>query len=196
MVVGLTGGIGTGKTTVAKLFSNFKNCAVYIADDEAKKLMHSSTEIRNEVIKEFGDESYVNEQLNRKYISEIVFKNPDKLSKLNKIVHPVVRQHFLDFKENNKNKDYILYEAAILFEAKADILCDKIISVFVDKKTRFKRVMQRDSVTETEVKKRMKNQWKEEKKQLLSHYLIYNTSIEETEIQVRRIHNFLTKSAV
>lgn len=193
MIIGLTGGIGSGKTTVAKLFAEFKNVVTYIADDEAKKLMHTSPVIQAKIIKEFGKEAYQENTLNKAYISEIVFQNPQKLEKLNAIVHPVVRQHFLDFIKKNVNKTYIVYEAAILFEANADVLCTKVITVIASKDARIQRVIQRDAVAKNDVEQRMKNQWTEAKKQLLSHYVIHNEDIEQTKLQVRKIHNILTE---
>lgn len=196
MVVGLTGGIGSGKSTVANIFSKFENIAIYIADIEAKKLMNSSPVIKEKLIQEFGEQSYVDDQLNRAYISKIVFNNRERLAKLNSIIHPEVRKHFFEFKELNSSKAYILYEAAILFEAKADVLCDKIITIFVDKKTRLKRVIERDKTTEVEVKNRMKNQWKDEKKIMLSNYLVLNDNLTETSSQIHKIHNILTNIPV
>lgn len=194
MVVGLTGGIGSGKSTVANIFSKFDNVAVYIADIEAKKLMHSSSIIKEQLVQEFGQQSYLNNQLNRQYISKIVFQDKEKLEKLNAIIHPEVRKHFFEYKELNADKDYILYEAAILFEAKADVLCDKIITIFVDEKTRLKRVIERDKTTKLDVKNRMKNQWKDQKKIMLSNYIILNYDLTETSGQIHKIHNFLTKT--
>ncbi|WP_337994868.1 dephospho-CoA kinase [Polaribacter ponticola] len=120
MIIGLTGGIGSGKTTVANYFSEFKNVAIYIADIEAKKLMNSSQIIKEKLIKEFGEEAFLDNVLNREYISSIVFNNKDKLSSLNAIVHPEVKKHFKDFVKNNVDKLYIIYENAILFESKSN----------------------------------------------------------------------------
>lgn len=193
MVIGLTGGIGTGKTTVAKMFAKYANVAVYIADLEAKKMMNSSSIIQDKIKEEFGDKAYLNNALNRAYISEIVFKNPEKLKSLNTIVHPMVRQHFIDFKKKHANKSYVIYEAAILFEANADRLCDMIISVSARKETRIHRVLHRDGISRAQVESRIRNQWKEHKKQLLSNYLIINEDFDKTKLQVQRIHNILTK---
>ena len=191
-IVGLTGGIGSGKTTVANFFSLYKNVAVYIADIEAKKLMNSSKVIKEKLIKSFGEQSYVNGILNRKYISNIVFKNKEKLSELNAIVHPEVRNHFQEFIKKNHQKEYIIYENAILFESKSNLFCDIIITVFVDIDTKIKRVISRDKSTKKEVLDRMKNQWSDSKKMLQSNYVIYNKNIEETKNNVDRIHNILT----
>lgn len=194
MVVGLTGGIGSGKSTVAKMFSAFKNVAIYIADDEAKKLVNTSNSIKEKIITEFGDLAYLNNELNRPYIAKVVFSDHEKLEKLNSIIHPKVRQHFLKFKEEHKKKAYIIYEAAILFEAKAAVLCDKIITIYAPKHVRLERVLQRDKTSEKEVEKRMENQWKDDKKLLLSNYIIDNRDLTKTKLQVQKIHNFLTNN--
>jgi dephospho-CoA kinase len=195
MIVGLTGGIGSGKTTVAKFFSEFKNIAVYTADLEAKKLMNSSKIIKDNLIKEFGELAFVNQKLNRKYIAEIVFKDKEKLANLNDIVHPEVKINFQEFVKNNSKKDYIIYENAILFESKSNLICDIIITVFADINTKILRVIDRDSSTKKEVLNRMKNQWQEDKIILQSNYIIYNELLDETKWQVNKIHNILTKKA-
>lgn len=194
MIVGLTGGIGSGKSTVAKMFSKFNNVAIYIADVEAKKLMHSSATIKRNIIDEFGALAYINNELNRKYISSIVFDKPNKLKKLNSIIHPEVRKHFFEFKKNHKNYSYIIYEAAILFEANANLLCDKIITVFAPQEIRIKRVVERDKTFEKEVENRIKNQWKEDKKLLQSNYVIVNEDLTKTKLQVQKIHKILTQN--
>ena len=196
MIVGLTGGIGSGKTTVAKLFSNYANVAIYIADVEAKKLINSSTSIKQQITKLFGANAYKNNILDRKYIGQLVFNSKAKLQALNKIVHPAVKEHFANFVQSNQNKDYILYESAILFESNSIEKLDFIISVYVDLEERIQRVMVRDSLEKKEVLVRINNQWKEDKILLLSNYLIINSSIENTKDQVRKIHNILTKKAL
>ena len=192
-IVGLTGGIGSGKTTVAKFFAEFKNVAIYIADVEAKKLMNSSEIIKTKLVKEFGKESFIKGELNRTFIAEIVFKDKEKLAVLNGIVHPEVRKHFQKFIENNQDKAYIIYENAILFESKSNIFCDIIITVYADLNTKINRVIARDSSTKTAVLSRMKSQWSDAKKMLQSNYLIYNEKLEDTVNQVHKIHNILTQ---
>jgi dephospho-CoA kinase len=193
MIVGLTGGIGSGKTTVAKLFANFKNVAVYIADEEAKKLMNSSVNMKSKIVKEFGKEAYVNNLLNRPFIANIVFDNSKKIAALNAIVHPEVKEHFQEFVVKHKSSDYILYENAILFETGNNLFCDVIISVFTPLKTRIQRIVLRDDTSEKKVKNRIKNQWLEDKKLLQSNYVIDNNSPENTQIQIHKIHNILTE---
>jgi dephospho-CoA kinase len=193
MIIGLTGGIGSGKTTVAKFFSEYKNVAIYIADIEAKSLMNSSEIIKKKLINEFGENSYSDQKLNRKYISDIVFNNTEKLAVLNSIVHPEVKNHFKKFIEKNLDKTYIIYENAILFESKSNLFCDYIISVYANLSTRIDRVTVRDTSTKEEVFLRIQNQWNEDKKLLQSNYIVSNEDLAETENQVHTIHNILTE---
>lgn len=193
MIIGLTGGIGSGKTTVAQFFSDYKNVSVYIADIEAKKLMSSSEVIKNKLVKEFGEKVFLDNVLNREYISKIVFNDKSKLAKLNSIVHPEVKKHFQNFVKVNADKEYIIYENAILFESKSNEFCNSVITVYADLETKIKRVISRDSTTRKEVIDRMNNQWKDEKKILLSNYLINNLNLDSTKNQVNNIHNILTK---
>ena len=194
MVVGLTGGIGSGKSTILKMFSKFENVTVYIADEEAKKLMTSSQEIKSRLITEFGEETYQNNQLNRQYLANIVFKDKSKLAKLNSIVHPVVHKHLQNFIDSNSKKKYILYENAILFENGSNHICDKIITVTAPESIRIERVLKRDNSNIEDVKSRIKNQWNQTKKTLQSHYIIENLTINKSNEQVFKIHNNLTKN--
>ena len=193
MVVGITGGIGSGKSTIVNMFSKFENIVIYIADEEAKKLMNTSSIIKESLIKEFGTDTYKNNQLNRPYLANIVFNNKNKLAILNSIVHPEVHKHLENFIKSNGFKDYILYENAILFENGSNKICDKIITVTAPLETKINRVIKRDNTTRDEVISRMKNQWSDQKKSLQSHYLIVNTSLQKTQTQVLKIHNSLTK---
>ncbi|WP_407277241.1 dephospho-CoA kinase [Tenacibaculum maritimum] len=193
MVVGLTGGIGSGKTTVLKEFHKFDNIAIYIADIEAKKLMNNSNEIREKITNEFGKKAFLNEQLNRPFLANIVFSNKEKLATLNAIVHPVVTLHFKNFIAANRDKAFILYENAILFENKSNLICDKIITVTAPKELRIQRVLKRDQSSENEIINRMNNQWSDTKKTLQSHYIIENIDFSETMLKVFEIHNKLTK---
>lgn len=194
MVVGLTGGIGSGKTTVANFFAKLDNVAIYNVDFEAKKIINSSSIIKTKIIEEFGKESYQNKQLNTSYISNLVFKNKSKLEVLNTIVHPAVKSHFQEFVHQHKEKQYIIYENAILFESKSHLNCDIIISVYAPLNVRIERIMLRDKVSKTAVENRIKNQWIEDKKLLQSNYIIYNfNSNGNIESQIIEIHNILTK---
>ena len=196
MIVGLTGGIGSGKTTVAEVFKKLDSVAVYIADIEARKIMNSSVVIRTQLLQAFGKETYRNNELNRQYLANTVFESAEKLTILNNIVHPEVKKHFLDFATRNADKSYVLYESAILFESNSSQQCDFIISVFLDKEERIKRVLERDKTTEKEVLSRINSQWKEDKKLLSSNYIIFNYAIQDTKKSVLKIHNILTEKAL
>ena len=196
MIVGLTGGIGSGKTTVAEVFKKLDSVAVYIADIEARKIMNSSDVIRTQLLQAFGEETYKDNELNRQYLANTVFESEEKLTILNNIVHPEVKKHFLDFATRNADKSYVLYESAILFESNSSQQCDFIISVFLDKEERIKRVLERDKTTEKEVLSRINSQWKEDKKLLSSNYIIFNYAIQDTKKAVLKIHNILTEKAL
>ena len=195
MVVGLTGGIGSGKTTVAQFFSKFDHVVVYNADFEAKKIMNSSSVIKSKICEQFGDESYHKNQLNSTFIANLVFKNKRKLEILNAIVHPEVKRHFQQFVNQHQKKQYIIYENAILFESNSHLNCDIIITVFAPLDLRIERAMLRDKSTKEVIESRMKNQWLEVKKQLQSNYIIYNFDRKMVEYQIIKIHNILTKKA-
>lgn len=193
MVVGLTGGIGSGKTTIAALFDEFENVVIYNADFEAKKIMNSSSTIKSKIIQQFGEKSYLNNQLNSAYIASLVFNDKSKLELLTSLVHPEVRKHFQYFKNLHAQKEYILYENAILFESKSNLNCDIIISVFTPLDIRIKRTMLRDQSSRAAVEFRIKNQYSEKIKHLQSNYIIYNSTQEKVKSQIVRIHNILTK---
>ena len=146
MIVGLTGGIGSGKTTVAEVFKKLDSVAVYIADIEARKIMNSSDVIRTQLLEAFGKETFKNNELNRQYLANVVFESTEKLTILNNIVHPEVKRCFQDFVAKNIDKAYVLYESAILFESNSAQQCDFVISVFLDKEERIKRVVSRDKL--------------------------------------------------
>ena len=193
MVIGITGGIGSGKSLVSQEFCRHRNTVYYHADEEAKKLMNNSASIREQIQREFGKESYKNDILNREYIASIVFKNPTSLHTLNAIVHPIVREHFRDFINKQEDHVLIIYENAILFEIQSDQVCDFIITVNAPMETRIKRVVKRDHISREAVLDRMKNQWPDAKKNMLSNYIVLNLEKEETLLKVQNIHNILTK---
>ena len=193
MVIGVTGGIGSGKTTIIKMFQEFDNIAIYNADEEAKKLMHTSKEIRAKLIAEFSNEVYLKGELNRPFLANIVFNDKEKLTLLNSIVHPIVHKHLKDFIKANCAKDYVLYENAILFENGSNSFCDKTITITASLSDRIKRVCMRDGITAEEVLSRIKNQWPQAKKSIQSNYVIFNDTLLKSKQQVSYIHNKLTK---
>ena len=190
-IIGLTGGIGSGKTTVAKLFEEL-GVPVYNSDLKAKKLMQNSKELRTAVIDLLGKESYVLQKLNKKYIADKIFDDKELLQKLNAIVHPAVRQDFIKWAKR-KSAPYVIQEAAILFENNSYMTFDKIILVKAPKEVRVQRVLTRDAISEKEILTRMENQWDDSKKIPLADYVIENTDLEKTKIQVEKIHHELTK---
>ncbi|MEN8883093.1 MAG: dephospho-CoA kinase [Flavobacteriaceae bacterium] len=194
MVVGITGGIGSGKSLVAKAFCSFQNTVYYHADEEAKNLMNTSASIQQEIILEFGKKSYQDNQLNRTYISSMVFKNPELLKKINSIVHPAVKAHFKNFINSYNPNTLIIYENAILFETGSDLVCDVVISVCAPLKERIKRVVERDHINEEKVIDRIMNQWPDSMRNLLSNYLVINIDKKETLLKIKNIYNILTKN--
>lgn len=190
-IVGLTGGIGSGKTTVSKMFSAL-GVPVYIADVEAKKLTNTSKVIRRKIISIFGEKSYKDEVLDSKYIANIVFNDSEKLEKLNNIIHPKVVKHFKKWVAKQEGV-YCIKEAAILFENGGYKNCDATILVTAPETIRIKRVLQRDGVTKEEVRARMKNQWSDTKKRSLTRLVIENIDLEKTEEDVLKMHRKLLK---
>lgn len=171
MIIGITGGIGGGKTT----FSNVLREAgyqVYDSDLEAKRLQNENQNIRKQISALFGASAYKNDGLNRQLVANIVFKNPEILVQLNAIVHPAVEHDFLEWMKKYPNEKYYFIESAVLFESHFDSLVDKIIIVTASEDVRIERAMKRDSLSREQVILRIKNQMPEEQKKLLSDYVL------------------------
>lgn len=182
-IIGLTGGIGSGKTTIAKLFES-EGIPVYIADTEAKKIMMLPETIQK-ISDAFGDAIISNNQINTKALSAIVFNDPEKLRLLNSIVHPLVKSHFDDWVKKHNNAPFVIKEAAILFESGSYKYCNKIITVTASEETRINRVMQRDKTSRDQVLDRIKNQWTDSQKISKSDYVILNENLDKTKIQFK-----------
>jgi len=191
IVIGLTGGIGSGKTSVLQIFKNL-GVPVYIADIEAKRLMQSNKTLMNAISNLFGKESYTNTLLNRAYLAKQVFGDSDKLAQLNALVHPAVHEDFLAFKKS-QDSPFIIYENAILFENGSDVLCDYIITVTAPIETRIKRVIKRDTVTPQQVKDRMQHQWDDQLKIDKSDFVIENINWNDTKKTVDKLYKKLLK---
>ncbi len=191
MIVCLTGGIGSGKTTISNIFSSL-GIPVYIADIEARKLMEFSKDIRDLIIKEFGEESYLNNKPNRKYLATIVFNDKEKLKTLNSIIHPRVESHFNNWYIKQKSH-YVIKESAVLFESGGCEKCDKIVLVIASKENRIKRVIKRDKVSRKDVLDRIKNQWPDQEKKKYADYIIRNDVREKMNSEVERVHIELLK---
>jgi len=187
--VGITGGIGSGKSTVAKVFEVL-GIPVYYADDAAKRLMNEDEALKDQLINQFGNETYLHGKLNRKFLSELVFNNEEKLELLNAIVHPATIQ---DAERWMLQQDtpYALKEAALIFESGAQQQLDYVIGVFAPVVVRIQRVMKRDGVNYEEVKSRMEKQMDESIKMRLCDYVINNDEQELVIPQVIKIHEAL-----
>jgi len=191
-IVGLTGGIGSGKTTVAKLFSEL-GVPIYIADIEAKKLTDSSKVIRRKLIALLGEDAYLGSKLNRKFVADKIFNNKSLLDAVNAVIHPKVAAHFKKW-VSKQNAAYVIKEAAILFENGSYKNCDLVILVTAPKKIRIARVMARDNTSKTEIEQRMSNQWSDEKKKKLADIIIENIDLKTTRKEVESIHKSLSES--
>lgn len=192
ITVGLTGGIGSGKTTVANLFMEL-GIPVYIADTEAKRLMHTSKVIKRKLLEEFGEKAYIKNKLNRAFLSNIVFNDKKKLAAINKIVHPSVANSFKRWL-NKQDSAYAIQENAILFESNSTDKFDIIITVIAPIKDKIDRVMKRDHVTKEEVLARMDNQISDKEKIKKSNFVIENQDINLTKNEVSKIHKLILKS--
>ena len=188
-IIGLTGGIGSGKTTIANHFME-ANIPVYIADDEARKIMQSE-EIIDAIRKTFGDSIFDDAILNREKLSQIVFSDPEKLKQLNAIIHPAVRKHFQNWVLNHKNAPFVIYEAAILFESGSYKNCDLIITVTAPLETRIQRVIQRDKTTREQVLKRINAQWNDDQRIAKSDFVIENVNPKTTKTEINKILKIL-----
>lgn len=194
MIIGLTGGIGSGKSTIASFFKEL-GVPVYIADDRAKQLMEDDESIKKRIIAEFGDKAYDESKPNRNYIAQIVFNNPSKLAVLNGIIHPAVRADF-DSWYKRQDAPYVIKEVAILFESGGDQLCDAIISVTAPEEIRIDRVVNRDQTTREAVKDRIKNQWTDQQRIEKSTYVIENIDLDSTKEKVYKIHDHILKKTI
>jgi len=186
--IGITGNIGSGKTTVSKIFEVL-GIPVFYADDEAKKVMVSDAILIDELKQAFGEQSYFEDGLlNRKHIAGIVFNNETELNKLNAIVHPAVFRAFDNWAPQFKNAPYVLKEAAVLFESSSYKMCDKSILVTAPLELRIARVMLRDGLSRDEILNREARQFSEETKLQLTDYVIKNDNTELVIPQVLALH--------
>lgn len=184
-IVGLTGGIGSGKSTLMQWFQK-QGVPCFESDAVGRKLL--DTDLREAVSEAFGAELYLQTgSLDRKALAEKVFANPAALAKLNQIVHPAVAIAFEDFKKQHANAPFVINEAAILFETGGYKNCDAVILVTAPKSDRIERIINRDGSTKAEVIKRMKNQWEDERKRKLADYVIENSTIKSAQKQAAQI---------
>jgi len=192
--VGITGGIGSGKTTVCKVFE-LLGVPVYYADIEAKQILDSNLEVKKNIINTFGN-SVLNDEdkIDKKKLASLVFNNKENLEKLNSIVHPAVREHFENWLQQHSTQKYILKEAAILFESGSYKLVDKVIVVVAPLELKISRTIQRDKVTKAEVELRISNQLNDDEKIKRSQFVIHNDEQQLLIPQILNIHDQITKS--
>ncbi|MBX9887057.1 MAG: dephospho-CoA kinase [Flavobacteriaceae bacterium] len=188
-IIGLTGGIGSGKTTIAKFFAS-EGVPIYIADLEAKSLMDSK-EIKKEIFELFGKTIFKNEMLDRAKIAEIVFNDPTMLVKLNSIVHPAVKKHFKEWVDAHESEDLLLYESAILFESGHYKEFDYVISVIAPLESRIARVLARDDSTREQVMSRVNAQWNDDERIKKSDFIIENINLDDSKLKVMDILKIL-----
>jgi len=184
-IVGLTGGIGSGKTTVSKEFQKY-SIKVYNSDLRAKFLMNNSIVLKNKLINNFGKEFYINDELNKSYISQIIFNDPTSLKLINSMVHPEVFNDFNEWRQSLSEK-FVLYESALIFETGSYKLNDFNILVTCDYDLRVKRIIKRDGINEEKINSIINNQWDDDKKITLADYIFLNTSNKENKLKVKNL---------
>ncbi|MEZ4937533.1 MAG: dephospho-CoA kinase [Crocinitomicaceae bacterium] len=186
MIVGITGGIGSGKSVVGDIL-NVLSYPVFNSDVEAKNILQSDAEVKESVIAKFGDDSFLGDLPNRPYIAEKVFTNKENLEFLNGLIHPAVQRKFESWIKEHSESKILFKEAAILIESGAYKKVDKLILVTADEEIRIQRVMKRDGVSKEKVLERMKNQLPDVDKMKLADYVIHNDGSESVIKQVIHI---------
>lgn len=188
--VGITGGIGSGKSTVCRMLAE-RGVAHYEADSRAKELMSSSEALRKALIENFGAETFTAEGLNRAYLAERVFNDAAQLRLLNSIVHPAVLADFEAWAEAQEGT-YVIFESAILFEAGLEDRVDAVVAVMAPEAVRVERVMKRDGSSKEQVEARIKNQMSDDERSDKAKYSIVNIDVEELEEDVEQLHRRLS----
>ena len=192
--IGLTGGIGSGKTTVAQVFEKL-GAPVFYADLEAKKCMQTDSGLIKQLKATFGNDIYVDRKLQKDRLASIIFNDDSALQTINRLVHPAVQRVFEEWCAA-QNASYVLKEAAILFESGSDKELDQIVCVSATNDLRKKRIMQRDNVTESQVLERMSKQWHQSRKIALADFHISNDEKQLLIPQVLEVHALILKQSV
>jgi dephospho-CoA kinase len=188
--VGITGGIGSGKSTVCRMLAE-RGVAIYNADSSAKELMSTSESLRKALIENFGAETFTAEGLNRQYLAERVFNDAEQLRLLNSLVHPAVIADFEAWAEEQEGH-YVVFESAILFEAGLENRVDAVVAVMAPESLRVERVMARDGHSKEQVMARIKNQMSDDERSDRSQYSIVNIDVEDLEEDVEQLHRRLS----
>lgn len=194
MRVGVTGGIGSGKSTVCGLFAEM-GVAVYDCDREAKRLMTESDEVRNHLIKSFGECSYIDGELNREYLAERVFADEEQLARLNDIVHPAVREDFRRWCREHEQETYVMMESAILFDAGFESEVDVTVAVVAPRELRVMRVCNRNGMAPEQVEERMAHQMSDDELHARANYTMVNISLDYLRSDVEAMDKILRHEA-
>ena len=187
----VTGNMGCGKTTICEMLIS-QGIPVYFSDNRAKELMNQDQSLIQHIEKRFGKESYRDGLLNRKWLAERVFKDSKALNDLNNLVHPVVRQDYIEW-VNQQSQDVVAYESAIVLEHGNEGKFDAVILLSCPEKLRLERIQQRDDLTKDEIRSRTRFQWPDEKKRKLADHVIENINLSETEQQVKTVLSLIRK---
>jgi len=190
--VGLTGGMGSGKTVISGIFETL-GIPVFQADLAARRLLEEDEEIKASLIDWFGEKVYRQGQPDRAVIASIIFSQPDQLARVNSLIHPKVYEAYLKWLNTVEKIPFSIHEAAILFESGFNRHLDKTILVTAPAEIRIERIRLRDSLNEEQIRQRMENQWPDEKKSPLADYLINNNGLSAVLPQVTRIYDELTR---
>ena len=191
--VGITGGIGSGKSTVCEMLAD-RGVAVYTADERAKALMATDAALRSSIIEAFGSDAYTAEGLNRGFLAANVFASPEALARLNGLVHPAVMADFEAWAEQQEG-DYVVLESAILFEAALDNRVDVSVAVMAPEALRLERAMARDGASEEQIRARMRNQLSDEERNVRAKFTIVNIVLDDLEEDVEQLHRRLCYDA-
>jgi len=191
--LGLTGGIGSGKTLVCQIFEKL-GVPVYYADTAARLLMNSNAELKAGILLVFGDQAYGRDGLDRSYLASSVFGDQEKLSQLNRMVHPQVRKDFIRWTAEQSGASYVIEEAAILFESGASLEMNQTVLVYAPEELRIDRVMKRDGIEREAVLKRMGHQLSEDEKMEMADHVLINDEMQMLLPQVIELHNKIINS--
>ena len=194
MRVGVTGGIGSGKSTVCEMFAQ-QGVAVYDCDREAKRLMAESEAVRSAIVEAFGEEAYAGGELNRAFLAEKVFGSEEQLSKLNAIVHPAVREDFERWCADHSSEAYVMMESAILFDAGFESEVDLTLAVLAPRELRVMRVCNRNGLTPEQVEQRIAHQMSDDELHARSNYTMVNISLDYLQSDVEAMHKIFNREA-
>ena len=194
MRVGVTGGIGSGKSTLCGMFAQ-QGVAIYDCDREAKRLMAEDEAVRSAIVDAFGQEAYAEGELNRQFLAEQVFGSEEQLSKLNAIVHPAVRKDFARWCADHSSEAYVMMESAILFEAGFESEVDLTLAVIAPRELRVMRVCNRNGLTPEQVEQRIAHQMSDDELHARADYTMVNISLDYLQSDVEAMHKILNREA-